>query len=122
MRKPYIMKVEEIQTLIAGFVSNGQEDTYNKIKAKALFAMDKIEDIDDMFLDMSESFLKLARDDTDIESEDNPSLSSIYYVISYMLRKVAHEIYSKYIKKGEQRDNSRFIRLISYNKDAPLVE
>lgn len=122
MRKPYIMKIEEVQTLIAGLITNGPEDTYNKIKAKALFAMDGKGDIDDMFLDMSETLLKKGREEMeDKEAEESPTLAHVYYTLSYILRKVAHEIYIKYIKRGEARDNNRFIRLVSNNKDAPSM-
>jgi len=31
------MKVEEVQTLIAGLITHGTEEIYNKIKAKAFF-------------------------------------------------------------------------------------
>lgn len=122
-RKPYIMKVEEIQTLIAGLITHGPEDIYGKIKAKAFFAMENKDDIDDMFLDMAETLLKKGREELEEDDEDgeNPSIANIYYTLSYILRKVAHETYSKYLKLGKERDNNRFIRLVSYNKDAPLM-
>ena len=120
-RKPYIMKSEEIQTLIAGLLSYGPEETYNKMRAKALFSIDQKDDIDEMFLDMSETLLKKGREELENETDENPSLASIYYTLSSILRKLAHEIYIKYIKQGKTRSSNRFIRLISYNKDAPLM-
>ncbi len=123
--KPYIMKNEEIQTLVAGIMAHGVDDTYSKMRAKAIFAMDNKENIDDMFLDMSDTLLRLAREEVDSkdknEDGDSNLLSNVYYTVSYMLKRIAHEVYRNYIKKGDTRDNSRFIRLVSYNKDAPLM-
>ena len=124
VRKSYIMKVGEIQTLIAGLVTHGPENIYTQIKAKALFAMEEKNDIDEMFLDMSETLLRKGREELeseDSEDSEDASIANIYYTLSYILRKVAHEVYVKYIKKGETRDNDRFIRLVSNNKDAPLM-
>jgi len=84
--------------------------------------MDERDDIDEMFLDMSETLLKSGREELEREhTEEDPSIANIYYTLSYMLRKAAHEVYIKYIKKGSARDNKRFIRLVSNNEDAPLM-
>lgn len=127
-RKPYIMKVEEMQTLIASLITNGPEETYTRMRAKALLAMEQTDDIDDMFLDMSETFLNKGRaelesDDEKAEGEEDeePSIAYIYYNLAFMLRRLAHEVYRRYITKGKQRDNERFIRLVSFNEEAPLL-
>jgi len=120
-RDTYIMKVEEIQTLIAGLITNGPEDTYNRMRAKAFMLMDQKEDADEFFLDMSETFSKKAKEDIENDSSEDPSLSNIYSTLAFMLRKLAHEVYRKYIKKGDRRDNSRFLRLVSYNESVSLM-
>lgn len=121
--KPYIMKIEEIQVLVAGLVSHGANDTYNRMKAKSILSMDQKDDIDEMLLDMSETMLQKGREDLGsvVEREGEPTVSSIYYSLAFMLRKLAHEIYRLYIKKGKKRDSNRFIRLVSYNENAPLI-
>ena len=117
----YIMRTEEIEILISGLIEHGPVETFNKMRAKAFMAMDKKNDVDEIFLDMSETLSKRAKEELDNDSDDNPSLSNIYSTLAFMLRKLAHEIYRKYIKIGEERDNSRFLRLISYNKDVSLM-
>lgn len=123
--KPYIMKVEEIEILITSMIANGPEETYAKMRARAFIAMDKKDDIDEMFLDMSEVFLKRGRDELNASLEDNDDgailLINIHYSLAFMLRRLSHEVYRKYLKKGKQRDTNRFIRLVSYNKEAPLL-
>lgn len=129
IRKPYIMKMEEMQTLIASLVTKGAEETYARMRAKAFMAMDKTADIDEMFLDMSETFLKKGRselessdeEDEEVEDDGRPTLISIYYTVAFLLRRLAHEVYRRYIKMGKQRDNDRFIRLVSYDEEAPLL-
>lgn len=118
-RTPYIMKEEEIRALIAGFVKYGSEDIYIKMKTKALFVMDKIDDLDEEFLDRANILLMRGRKELHDDNED--SLKDIYYTLSFMLRKLAHEIYRKYIKNGRIRDNDRFLRIVSNNKEAPSL-
>ncbi len=118
-RTPYIMKEEEIQALIAGFIKYGSEDIYIKMKTKALFIMDKVDDLDEEFLDRANILLMRGRKELHDNSED--SLRDIYYTLSFMLRKLAHEIYRKYIKNGRVGDNDRFLRIISNNKEAPSL-
>ena len=115
------MKIEEIQTLIAGLITNGPEDTYNRMRAKSFMSMDQKDDIDEILLDMSDAFSKKAKEELDNDSDDDPSLFNIYSTLAFMLRRLAHEIYRKYIRKGEGRDNERFLRLASYNKDISLM-
>jgi len=118
-RTPYIMKEEEIQALIAGFIKYGPEDVYIKMKTKALFVMDKIDDLDEEFLDRAN--LLLIRGKKELYNNSEDSLKNIYYTLAFMLRKLAHEIYRKYIKNGRLRDNDRFLRIVSNNKEAPLL-
>lgn len=120
-RNAYIMKIEEIQMLVEGFIFNGPEDTYNRMRAKAFMSMDQKNDIDEVFLDMSESLAKKAKEDIDSDNDENPSLSNIYSTLAFMLRRLAHEVYRKYIEKGEKRDNSRFLRLVSCNEHVSLM-
>jgi hypothetical protein len=121
-REPYIINTEEIQSLINGLLSWGPEETYVKIRAKMIFDMENKNDIDEMALDMSETLLKKGREELKQETEDNPSLANVYYTLSSILRRLAHEIHWRYInKKGDSRSNDRFLRLVSNNTDAPLM-
>ena len=121
-RNTYIMSENEIGAMVAGFIKFGPEDIYNKMRAKALLVIDKMKDLDDEFLDRAETLLVKARQESEtVKENERDSLERIYYTLSFMLRKLAHEIYRKYLKKGEKRDNGRFLRLISCNKDAPLL-
>ena len=120
-RPAYIMREEEIMALVAGFVKYGPDDIYIKMKTKALFVMDKVDDLDEEFLDRSIALLsKARREDNNIE-DDEISHRDIYYTLSFMLKKLAHEIYREYIKKGEDRNSNRFLRLVSNNEEAPLL-
>ena len=121
VRSPYIMKVEEIQILVTGLLEHGPEETYNKMRAKAFLSMDAKNDVDETFLDMSETLSRKAKEELDNDSDEDPSLSNIYSTLSFMLKRLAHEVHRKYIKKGDKRDNSRFLRLISYNEKVSLM-
>lgn len=112
----YIMKAEEVQVLITSFITYGPEETYNKMAYKALISIDQANDIDEVFLDMSETLSKKAKEEID---NDDSSLLIIYRSLAFMLRRLAHKIYREYIRKGEKRNNSRFLRLISYNEKIP---
>jgi hypothetical protein len=115
------MKTEEIQMLVAGLMSNGPEDTFNRMRAKAFMSMDQKDDVDEIFLDMSEALSERAKEDIESDSDENPSLSNIYSTLAFMLKRLAHEVHRKYIKKGEKRDNDRFLRLVSYNENVSLM-
>jgi hypothetical protein len=115
------MKVEEIQMLVSGLIEHGPEETFNKMRAKAFMSMDQKNDVDEIFLDMSETLSRKAKEELDNDSDDNPSLSNIYSTLAFMLRRLAHEVHRKYIKKGEERDSSRFLRLVSYNESVSLM-
>jgi len=115
------MRVEEIQILVSGLIEHGPEETYNRMRAKAFLSMDKKKDIDEVFLDMSEALSKRAKDEIESDSDENPSLANIYSTLAFMLKRLAHEIYRKYIKLGDERDNKRFLRLISYNEKISLM-
>ena len=118
------MKEEEIQVLIAGFITNGAEDTYNRMKAKSFMSMENKKDLDDMLLDMSETLYKRALEElSDIEKTENESnsLFNIYNTLSFMLKRLAHEVFRKYNRMGDKRDNNRFLRLASYNKNILLI-
>jgi hypothetical protein len=115
------MKVEEIQILVIGLIDNGPEETYNKMRAKAFMSIDTRSDVDEMFLDMSEILSKKAKEEVDNDNDDNPSLANIYSTLSFMLRRLAHEVYRKYIKMGDKRNNERFLRLASYNEKVSLM-
>lgn len=109
------LKNDELESLFTGINTLGPIKTYEAIKAKAIVLVAERDSIDEDMLDMSEAILKLAREDQTI----NESKRKIYYLASYMLRKLAHELRIIYIKTGKQTNSKddRFIRLVSYNKD-----
>ena len=115
MRKRYNTRQEEIDTLVNAIISHGAEGAYNVIKTKALFLSDSKKDVDEMLLDMSEDMLKVGRDQ--LEQEDNVFSTNIYYTLSFLLRKIAHEIHRMGEKK--ESEDSRFLRLVWVN-DEPL--
>ena len=121
-RKKYIMSPEEMETLSSGLLSDGPDEVYVRMKAMGTFAMSKKDDVDEMFLDMSEAMLEKSREEaSDEENEEGIIIKKIYYTLSFLLRRLAHEIYRKYIKNGKERSNNRFLRLVSDNEDALLM-
>ena len=118
MRKPYILKTNEIDTLLVGLASHGKDETQTRMLGKALKSMEQDSEMDDKFLDMSETLLKRARD-VDVDVDEDKQLQVAFYTLASMLRIVAHRVNMAYMKK-DKRDNLRFIRLASSNKDAPI--
>ena len=53
--------------------------------------------------------------------DDSRFISNTYITLSFMLRKIGHEIHRKYIRKGDKRENERFLRLVSYNENVSLM-
>lgn len=116
-RKKYVLKVEEIEALLRGMIENGPDETYKRMKDKALASMEKMKDLDEMFMDMSEDFLDRAR--TEPGSDENgKQLKDTYYILNSMLRTLAHEINKIYRKNGKDKIGDRFIRLVSFNNEA----
>jgi len=115
-RTPYILKNNEVNALLAGLAAHGASKTFEQMKGRATTAMEKSDDIDEMFLDMYDGMLKRARK-TDDKGEKE--LQSAYYLLTSMLWRLAHEIHFAYLKSGKQKDSTRFIHLVSNNPDAP---
>lgn len=113
-RIPYILKTGEIDALMAGLAAHGPQQTYEQMLVRATLAMGTADDIDDMFLDMYESMLKQAR-----TVDNDKQLRDSLYLLASMLRKLAHEIHAAYLHLGKNKDNTRFLRIVSYNTDAP---
>lgn len=117
VRKRYVLKVEEIEALLRGMIESGPEETYKKMKEKALSSIEKNKDLDEMFLDMSEDLLDRARIEP-AEDENSKQLQDTYYLLNSMLRTLAYEVNKIYRKRGKEKTGERFIRLISHNKEA----
>jgi hypothetical protein len=117
VRKRYILKVEEIETLLKGIIETGPEETYKKMKEKALLSIEKMKDLDEMFMDMSEDLLDRARIEP-AEDENSKQLKDTFYLLHSMLRNLAHEVNKIYRKNGKEKTGERFVRLISHNKEA----
>jgi len=109
-RTPYILKTDEIDTLLNGMITHGEEETYDKMRDKALFAMGKTKDIDELFMDMHEGMLKRAR-----KYDDTEEAKAVFYALSAMLRRIAHEVNRKYIRDGKEDSSPRFLRLVADN-------
>lgn len=116
-RKKYVLKTEEIEALLRGMVENGPDETYKRMKEKALASIEKMKDLDEMFMDMSEDFLDRARIEPG-EDENGKQLKDTFYILNSMLRILAHEVNKIYIKNGKEKIGNRFIRLVSNNKEA----
>jgi len=119
-RKPYILKEEEIDTLVQGIVEHGDEETYAKMRDKSLVAMRNVKDMDEMLIDMYETMLERARSAND-EDQTDKELKKILYQLASMFRILAHDINREYRKLGQERNGERFLRLVSYNKEATVV-
>lgn len=119
-RKPYTLPEQEIEILISGLMEHGDEETYNRMRDKTLSVIDKKDDLDEMLMDMYETMITRARESV-VENEKDKELQNILYQLASILRILAHELYRTYIKNGKGRDNERFIRLASFNKDAPVT-
>ena len=118
-RKKYVLKVEEIDALIKGVFEQGAEETYKRMKEKALSSVEKMKDLDEMFMDMSEDFLSRAREEA--ANDEERELQRTFYLLNTMLRKLAQEINMVYLKtKSRDRNSSdRFLRLMTTNQEAP---
>lgn len=120
MRKPYILKTEEIDTLLAGLMTNGEEQTYELMKSKAFSASQQRPDMDDVFLDMYESMMKKARG-IDAAGEGDKDAIEAMYTLASMMRTIAHQLYRAYNRAGMTRDNDRFLRIIVKNDRVPAT-
>lgn len=119
MRKPYILKAEEVDTLLKGLVSHGEEVTYERMRERAFNASQERPDMDDIFLDMYEGMIKRARHIDTGEEEDAKKLSGDLYTLASMMRNIAHQLYRAYNRAGMSRDNDRFLRLAVSNDSIP---
>lgn len=100
------MTQEDIQTVLSGLTTLGEQYVYDLVKTRLLAIMCEKKNLDDMTLDAYETLLDKAR-----KEEDN-NKSYLFYKASRIFRRLAHEIYRIYIKNGEQRDNPRFLRVV----------
>lgn len=112
MRKPYILKSDEIDALLAGMIAHGESDTYDRMRDKAFLSSETRADMDDIFLDMYDGMIKKARLAYD-DGEDEQDMIDAMYSIAFMMRDIAHKLYRKYLRSGLPRDSDRFIRLVS---------
>lgn len=117
-RAPYIIKASEIESLLAGIMAHGIDKTYEQMKIRATQAMEKAEDIDEMFLDMYESMIDKARGLDETNEQEN-QLRLGYYALAAMLRRLAHEVHFAYLKLKKEKNSGRFLHLISDNPQAP---
>ena len=110
-RKPYILKEEEIEILLNGIIEFGIDETYERMKYRALAGMKQSADVDEILMDQADTVLKRARN-LSTDDESGAELLKSLYQLSAMLRMLAHEIYREYLKTDQERDNKRFLRLV----------
>lgn len=118
MRQPYVLKTEEVDTLLNGLISNGADETYERMRDKAFNVSEQRLDMDDVFLDMYECMIERARE-VDINNQDGQELAQHMYTLAAMMRNIAHQLYRAYNRSGDARDNERFLRLAINNKTVP---
>ena len=91
------------------------------MKDKAISIIGKTDNLDEEFLDRSETLLEKARQEPKEDvSGDEATLQDIYYTLSFMLRKLAHEMHFKYLQINNKKESNRFLRVI-VNKEAPKL-
>jgi hypothetical protein len=112
-RQPYILKGEEISLLLSKLNHDGEKELYNSMKQKADFMTKSVNDLDEIFLDMSNTFVSMARD-IETDSEELNEIRQLYLSLSRLLRKVGHETYRSYIKcEKTDRNHERFLHIVS---------
>lgn len=120
-RNKYVLKEQEVDTLVQGILSRGEEDTYASMRAKCLMTAETIEDMDEMLMDMHESMLEKARE-IEAETENDDELKTMFYRIASMFRILAHDINLRYKKSGITKNkSSRILQLVSFNKNIPAL-
>lgn len=119
MRKPYILKKQEIDALLLGLTSHGPKETYVRMLEKAKEAMKKDDSMDEKFMDMYDALLKRARQ-IEPSNNDEVKLQAAFYTLAEMLRNIAHRVFYSYVRQGKARDfdNERFLRLVVNNQKA----
>ena len=119
-RNTYVMTDEEVFALTSGVFATSVESVMNKMKAKVIFSIKFQNDLDEMLLDMSDTLFQKGRAIMDIEKSDNPgrSMTSLYYTLAGVLRKLAHDIHRMYKRQGRESMSDRFLEIID-NPSAP---
>lgn len=116
MREKYVLADSEIETLIRGLIENGQDNMYELMKGKVASMALSSDVIDLILMDMHDTILDLGRAVAD-DTPDSVQVKSIYYTLASMLRKLSQDLYISYTKAGKPREDIRFLRLVSSNKD-----
>lgn len=112
-RQPYILKGEEISLLLSKLSNDGEQELYKSMKHKASVNIQCVNDLDEIFLDMSNTFVSMARD-VDIDNEELNKIRQMYLVLSFLLRRLGHEIYREYTKHGKtDRSHDRFLHVVN---------
>lgn len=101
-----VISDQELKTILERLSVIGEQELYAQTKSKALFVMDQIDDLDEAFLDIHDTILEKAR------GEEQEEIAKDYHTVARIFRRVAHEIYRKYIKGDEQRKSERFLRIV----------
>ncbi len=102
----YILKEDELISLVNEVKNNGPEKTYDKLKEKINLVVDFDDNLDSMLMDMHDSVLQRAR----ICAEDDKNIDTLYS-ITVILRRLAHQIHRAYIKRGKDKSNNNFLHV-----------
>lgn len=115
IRSKYIPAQDEIKDLLDCIEKLGSKETYDRINNK--ITADKINQTDEMCMDMYESLLHLART-FNAGSESTENTKNNLYCLASMFRFLAHGAH----KTKKDEGNRRFLELISYNPSANTYE
>jgi len=112
MNKTNTIREDELEPLIDGIVNFGFNETYAEMKTKIPSIIECVEDADEVLLNQSNVVLQKARSVCPFDSEEG----KILYKISFLLRKLAHEIHRIYIKLGKVKKHEGFLYLMDKEK------
>jgi len=110
------LKDRELEELVYYVTINGEDDLYVILKDRAVISAIHSDSIDNDFMDMYGFTLNKARV-MEIKCTVDEVLCKMLYSISFALRRVAHFINREYVRNGIRESDSRFLRLVSNNKE-----
>lgn len=109
-RKPVITE-NEISFLTSNSLSNGVEDTYNKISAKMFMDLDAgVFNLDRVLLDKAEDILDMARKNLSENPDD--VVYKLYLELHRHMRYLAHKLYYAYKNKGIEGKDERILKIV----------
>lgn len=106
MREIYLLSDEELKSLIFVVKNYKDSDIYDIVKNRFVeYVKSNQKDIDNICMDIHDTILDMAKNNLYNESE-------ILYDLSFIFRKIAHEVHTMYIQQGKPKAGGRFLELI----------